>query len=403
MDLLQPAALGSCLLRNRIIRSATYEGMCDASGYPTVRYRKLYRTLSKYNIGGIITGFTYISRDGRAMQPAQAGIESDDTIAAYENVTKAVHANGAKIFMQLVHCGRQTAESAAGGTVYGVSTKKSAYFRAKPEKLSPEKIHLLVGKFADAAYRAKCAGFDGVQLHAAHGYLIHQFILPAVNTRDDLFGIDPQLKIGTTFLDQVIDAVRERCGIRFPLLVKISAGVDYAQSFTLEQFVHLIQFLDKKQLAGIEISYGTMDYALNIFRGLSLPEKQILEVNPRYRSTNAGYRFIWKHLIGPYLSRKFKPFTARYNLAYAALAKKHTDTPIICVGGFRSGREMQAAIEENHTDFISLCRPFICEPDFAAKVSRDPDYASQCKNCNQCAVMCDAPVPTKCYQRKELS
>jgi 2,4-dienoyl-CoA reductase-like NADH-dependent reductase (Old Yellow Enzyme family) len=397
VELQQSVTLGACRLKNRILRSATYEGMCDASGFPSEPYFNLYQTLSKSSIGGIITGFTYISRDGRAMQPGQAGIECDDKIAAYKKVTEAVHANGCKIFMQLAHCGRQTTKAAVGGYVYGVSTKKSAYFKAKPKKLSQLEIHMLVEKFAEAAYRAKCAGFDGVQIHAAHGYLLHQFILPVVNNRNDIFGIDPKQKIGTAFLNQVIDAIRLHCGMEYPLLIKISAGVDYFKTFTLEQFIRLVRFLDKKHLGGIEISYGTMDYALNIFRGTSFPEKQILKVNPRYSSNNAAYRFVWKHFIVPYITRKFKPFTPMYNLAYAALAKEYTNTPVICVGGFRTAKEMSAAIESNHTDFVSLCRPFICEPDFADKISRDPDYESQCKNCNQCAIMCDAAVPTKCY------
>jgi 2,4-dienoyl-CoA reductase-like NADH-dependent reductase (Old Yellow Enzyme family) len=403
MKLFQAASLGSCRLQNRILRSATYEGMCDADGYPMDAYHQLYQTLAKNGIGGIISGFTYISRDGRAMQPGQAGIDHDAKIDAYKKVTDGVHAHGVKIFMQIAHCGRQTTEKAAGGRIYGVSSKKSPYFKTKPSPLSPEKIHLLIEKFANAAQRAQHAGFDGVQLHAAHGYLIHQFILPSINTRKDAFGVDTNYKIGVAFLDQVIDAIRERCGRTYPVLVKISAGVDYHQKFTIEQFIDLIQFLNRKQPDGIEISYGTMDHALNIFRGASVPANRILDYNPRYKSNNFLYRYAWKHIIAPFITRKFKPFKPRYNLTYAALAKKHTHIPIICVGGFRTGQEMHRAIDEQHTDFVSLCRPFICEPDFVSKISSDPGYISKCNNCNQCAIMCDAPFPIKCYQRKGSS
>jgi 2,4-dienoyl-CoA reductase-like NADH-dependent reductase (Old Yellow Enzyme family) len=401
MKLLQPASLGSCDLQNRIIRSATYEGLCDAAGYPSDRYINLYKALSRNYIGGIITGFTYISQDGRAMQPGQAGIEHDKKIDAYKKVIKAIHTGGSKIFMQLAHSGRQTNEAAVGGSVYGVSKRKSAYFRTKPKKLSEDGIDRLIQQFADASQRAQHAGYDGIQIHAAHGYLIHQFILPSINNRSDIFGLDAYYKIGIAFLDRVIDVIRERCGKTYPLLIKISAGDDYRQGFSTKQFIQLIQFLNTKQIDGIEISYGTMDHALNIFRGSSLPVKQILDVNPRYKSNNSVYRYLWKHFLSPYISRKFKPFTSTYNLTHATLAKKHTDIPVISVGGFRSGPEMYTTIEDNQTDFVSLCRPFICEPDFAVKVSKDINHISKCKNCNRCAIMCDAGVPTKCYQREE--
>jgi 2,4-dienoyl-CoA reductase-like NADH-dependent reductase (Old Yellow Enzyme family) len=403
MKLFEPVTLGTCQMKNRIMRSATYEGLCDISGTPTAAYTEQYGDLAKNNIGGMITGFAFVSKDGKAMQPGQAGMDSDDKINAYKKVTDRVHEYGGKIFMQLAHAGRQTSKEAAGGRVYGASTRKSAYFNVKPGKMSRDEINRVIENFADAARRAQDAGFDGVQVHAAHGYLHHQFILPAVNNRDDIFGINPQGKIGIRFLEKTIDLIRERCGNNFPLLVKISAGDDYREKFSEEHFIHLVQFLAKKKVDGIEISYGTMDHALNIFRGDSFPSKQIIRYNPKYKSTHALYIYLWKHYIGPYVAGKFKPFTPAYNLGYAQLAKKYTDIPIICVGGFRNGREMEMAVEKGYTDIVSLCRAFICEPDFATRIATDNSYQSGCKNCNRCAIMCDSPFPTKCYQRKEKS
>jgi len=256
----------------------------------------------------------------------------------------------------------------------------------------------LVQRFADAALRAKKTGFDGVQLHAAHGYLIHEFILPSINDRKDEFGIDQRVGIGTYFLKLIIDKVRAQCGRDFPLLVKISAGDDYRNGFSRDNFVQLIRFLDEMKVDAIEISYGTMDDALSIFRGESVPLDMVLKHNPRYGTRSAFRRFLRKCIIYPFVKLRLRMFTPMYNLPYAKIAKRHTQIPIICVGGFRKKQEMVDAVENNETDLISLCRPFICEPDLIRKIMDNISYTSRCLNCNVCAVMCDSPNSTRCYR-----
>ncbi|MBU0676448.1 MAG: NADH:flavin oxidoreductase [Proteobacteria bacterium] len=396
MLVFESAKLGVVTVKNRIIRSATFEGMCDDSGCPTVAYTDLYCNLAKENVGAIITGFTYISADGKAMQPGQAGMDGTDKVGPFQVTTEAVHRYGSKIFMQLAHTGRQTSQEAVEGAVVGVSHKKSPYFKVQPKKLSTSQAERVITRFADSAFFAQQAGFDGIQLHAAHGYLLHQFILPAVNDRTDRYGIDSQTGIGTSFFEAVIDEVRRRCGPNFPVLVKISAADDNRQPFGREQLSRLIGFLDRKQVAGIEISYGTMDQALNIFRG-DIPIEQILKFNPFYRVKSRLLRYCWKVFVLPILRRRVKPFTSCYNLDSAQFAKRYTDIPIISVGGFRQGREIHLAVEKGRADFVALSRPLLCEPGFVTELKNDPDYVSRCCNCNICAVMCDSKYPTRCY------
>jgi 2,4-dienoyl-CoA reductase-like NADH-dependent reductase (Old Yellow Enzyme family) len=400
MEIFKPVVLGNIAIKNKVIRTATFEGMADENGFPTEAYESLYMNLAGNNIGAIITGFSYISKNGKAMQPGQAAMDNFDKIPAYRKITDKVHQFNCKIIIQLAHPGRQTNRKYTDGRVVGISSKKSFYFNEKPDVLNSDELENIINDYANAALFARESGFDGVQIHAAHGYLIHQSILPSINNRKDAYGIDGSKGIGTLLLDKIIDRVRDKCGQAYPILVKVSGSDDYTNKFKEYQFVNLIKFLDSKKITGIEISYGTMDYPLNIFRGSSIPYDTILKYNPRYKQNNRTIRFIWKIFIAPALSLKLKPFTPLYNLPYAILAKKHTSVPIISVGGFRSGKEIETAIRNGKTDFVSLCRPFICEPDFAIKIQKDPNYQSRCINCNICAVMCDSIYPTKCYYGK---
>jgi 2,4-dienoyl-CoA reductase-like NADH-dependent reductase (Old Yellow Enzyme family) len=394
MKIFEQASIGNCILNNRIIRSATYEGACSENGVPTEEYYKLYSKLSKGNPGLIITGFMYIDASGKAMQSRQAGLDSADKIIYYKKLTDEVHQNGSKIFAQLALTGRQTTLNRVPEVV-GASAKKSMYFKTRPRVLSEEEIYSLVNKFALSAQYAKEAGFDGVQIHAAHGYLVHQFLLSSINNRKDIFGVNPESKTGSKFLELIIKKIRETCGDAYPIIIKISGSDDYIKKFSKRQFIHFIKFLNEIKVDAIEISYGTMDYALNIFRG-DIPVDLILKINPVYGKHGKIYNLIFK-LLFPFIRLKFKSFKPMYNLNYALIAKKYTNIPIIVVGGFRNTDDINYAINKE-IEFVSMCRPFICEPDIVEKFSVNNQYHSKCRNCNYCAIMCDSGHVTKCYK-----
>ncbi len=399
--LFENAVIGTLNLKNRIIRSATFEGMCDENGFPQLKMFDFYDELSQRDIGLIISGFAYVSKDGKAMQIGQLGIDEVSKVDVLKKLTDIVHKNGTKIALQIAHTGRQTRIENTKQPLVGASNKSSVYFRGKIKKLSTQEAENIVEKFALSACFAKDAGFDAVQIHAAHGYLVHQFLHPAINNRKDKYGIDFNSGIGTQFLSEIIDKIREKCG-DFPILVKVSGSDDLRNKISGDKFVSLIKFLDKKEVDAIEISYGTMDYALNIFRG-SLPLDLIFRYNPIYKINNKFLRKLWSIFIKPVLTYKLKPFSPVYNLKYSKIAKKLTSIPIISVGGFRTGLEIKEAIENGDADFVALSRPFICEPDFVEKIKTDIGYKSKCTNCNKCAIMCDSENVTKCYGGKNDS
>ncbi|MCK9424258.1 MAG: NADH:flavin oxidoreductase [Bacteroidales bacterium] len=397
MKIFQSVNIAGITFRNRIIRSATYEGMCDEKGFPTARYYASYETLAKADVGGIITGFAYVSKEGRAMQSAQAGIDAPDKIPFFRKLTDRIHRYGCPVILQIAHTGRQTIGHVTGLPVKGASSKRSVYFREKTVPYQTREIYGVINKFTDAVSYAREAGFDGVQIHAAHGYLVHQFLLPGNNNRKDEFGIDPETGIGSAFLEGIIRSVRKRCGSDYPVFVKVSGGIGDEKHFNIDRFTSLIRILNRIQVDAIEISYGTMDNPFNIFRG-EMPVNLILAKNPFFKTHNPVRKLLNKAIIDLWFRKRTLPFSHGYNLQYAALAKTLTDIPVIVVGGFRNPVEIEQALSSGKADMVSLSRPFVAEPDIVLKMKNDWNYQSLCKNCNYCAVMCDSGEPTKCYK-----
>jgi 2,4-dienoyl-CoA reductase-like NADH-dependent reductase (Old Yellow Enzyme family) len=397
MKAFEPVNISGVTFRNRIIRSATYEGACDKTGFPTPLYYEMYEHLAGSEAGAIITGFAYVSNEGRAMHSAQAGIDSPDKITGLKILTERVHRHGCPIILQIAHTGRQTLRRATGMPVRGSSSKRSVYLREKAVPFSTREVYDVIDTFANAATYAREAGFDGVQVHAAHGYLVHQFLLGSINDRKDEFGVDPTTGIGSAFLEKVIGAIRVKCGKDFPVFVKISGGVHGKNNFTIGQFSALIRVLDRIRVEAIEISYGTMDYPFDIFRG-DLPVKLILNINPLFKTGNPVIKRVNKAVIDLWFRPRMLPFSPVYNLNYAAQAKKLTDIPLISVGGFRNPGEIENALTSGNADLVSLSRPFLAEPDLVIKMKHDLNHQSLCINCNFCVVMCDSGKPTKCYK-----
>ena len=393
--LFTPLHLRRVTLKNRIVRSATYEGRGDANGTPDPGLADLYTELAQGGVGAIITGFAFISQEGRAMQPRQCGIESDAKIAPWRRIVTRVKAASpdVRLFMQIAHCGRQTTAKATGLPVVGVSSRRCPYFRQRVRVLDSASIETIVTQFGEAARRAREAGFDGVQIHAAHGYLIHQFLSPWTNTRTDRWSKP------TLFLEEVVRAVRVRCGNAFPVLVKLSAAEDGGRGIRLEDTIRTARTLQELNVDAVEVSYGTMELGLNIIRG-ACPVDAVLESNPLFSRIPAVMRRAWKAVCLPAYLRRLLPFEEGYNIAAAARLRRATSIPVIPVGGIRSLKTMVKCLEANRLDGVALCRPLICEPDLPARLRDGTATSSKCCNCNLCTVHCDTPQPTRCYAHR---
>jgi len=395
----QPLRLGALTMRNRLIRSATYEGLADGQGMPRVEeLAQLYCDLASGGVGAIVTGFTAVSQDGRAMHPGQCGFDTDAKADAWKRIREAVRAFDPDVPMiaQLAHTGRQTLETVTGQPVVGASSRSCTYFRQPVHALDEAGIERIIRAFADSALRARDAGFDGVQIHAAHGYLIHQFLSPWTNQRDDRWGERER------FCLEVVEGVRERCGDGLSVWIKLSGEEDRAPGIQIEDTVRTSQRLQSAGVDLIEVSYGSMEIALNIIRG-ACPVNVILKVNPLFSHIPPLWRPFWKAFVGPQHLRRLKRLTPVYNLAAAAAVKQAVSVPVAVVGGIRSLDDAIQCLQGQGLDAVGLCRPLIREPDLPTRWRDGVATKSTCTNCNLCTVNCDSVDPTICRAQRRAA
>ena len=205
--LFQETQIGTLTVENRIVRSATAESLSDEEGRPLPELMAMYRALARGGVSLIVTGHAYVDPGGRCHKK-MAGIYDDKLIPDWTKVTDAVHEVGGKVAIQINHGGRQCAQDAISGPLLAPSPVPVKKDGPRPLELSERDIRGLIRAYALAAGRAKEAGFDAVQLHGAHGYLIHSFNSPASNWRRDAWGGTPVRRL--RFLEEVSAAVRDR-------------------------------------------------------------------------------------------------------------------------------------------------------------------------------------------------
>ncbi len=346
--LFEPIQIGKLELSNRWMRSATAESLSDEQGRPWPELTAMYRTLAEGGVGLIVTGHAFIAADGRCHHH-MSGIHHDEMIPLWQAVTTAVHAVGGKIAMQINHGGRQCDPSATDGKLLAPSPLPYKPDSPRPHELSERDIRRLIRDFALAAGRVRAAGFDAVQLHGAHGYLIHSFNSPASNRRGDAWG--GSLSHRLRFLGQVCAAVRNEVGGDFPVLIKLGTMDFVRDGLSEDDGVEIISHLADMGLDAVEISGGI---ALSNDRASG--------------NTRPGIRHLDQEA---------------YFLPIARRARQVTDLPIMLVGGLRSAGLMRQILDEGSADLVSLCRPLIRQPDLPNCIRQGDDRAT-CISCNQC-------------------
>lgn len=395
MHMFEPVQLRNITLPNRLVRASTCEGMGDERGVPTEQMKASYLELARNNVGTIISGFAFTSQQGRSMHRHQAGIDSDDKIPAWSAIADAVRPYGTKLYVQLAHCGRQTIRRVTGMDVVAPSPVRCSYFQQKPRALREEEIISIIDEYVAAAVRVQKAGFHGVQIHCAHGYLLSQFLSPYTNRRKDRWGGSYENRF--EIVRRILLGIREACGSPFSIIVKMNTADD--RGFTPEDSLAFCKLVEATGVVdAIEFSYGTMEYALNIIRG-ELPIQLVLKYNMLYTQYAKILKQLWLKTIYPIRRRKFVPFTESYNVDAAAKIAANLSTPALVTGGIRSRTGIVDALNKGFVA-VSMCRPFIAEPDFAVKLAEEENAENKCIYCNICTIMVDSPFSTRCYKFK---
>ena len=345
--LFETTTLNGMTLKNRFVRSATLEGMADEDGACKPDLISLTTELVRGGVGLIITGYAYVSRVGKCRH-AQTGIYTDGLIPGLSRLTGAVHQEGGKIVMQIVHAGCYSHVTPQGEKALGASAMTMPY-GCECREMTAEEISKTIEDFVDAAVRIKCAGFDGVQLHGAHGYLISQFLSPYYNRRTDAYG--GSLDNRARFALEILRGIRSRVGDDYPVMIKMNSADFLENGFTEAEMVQVAAWLEAEGIDAIEISGGTH---------LS-PEK---------------YSFSRKGIVSEDKELYFQDA--------AALCKEKIKTPLILVGGIRSFGVADRAIGQGLADYIALCRPLIREPHLIRRWQSGDARRATCISCNEC-------------------
>jgi 2,4-dienoyl-CoA reductase-like NADH-dependent reductase (Old Yellow Enzyme family) len=364
-------------LKNRLVRSATHEAMADSYGFPKDNLFKLYKRLAKGGVGLIITGYTYVSRDGKTDN--MLGIDTDEHISKYRELVDHVHKNGAKIAMQINHCGRQTTKDMTGTQTLAPSAVKDNSFLDTPREMTEQDIENTIEAFAMASKRVKDSNFDAVQLHGAHGFLINQFLCPHTNRRKDKYGgsIENRMR----FLKEIYKSCRDQVGDDYPIFIKMSAYDNMKNGVKEEEGIIMAEMMVDMGFDALEVSCGIGEDGGSTLRG-GFPIDVALDTWPMYKKQNVLLRFIMRH-FGEKIVKPV-PFSQGFNRDVAKNIKSKVNVPIFLVGGMIDPTVMEEVIEQGDADYISLSRALVHNPKFPNKISGGNMEPSKCLHCNLC-------------------
>ncbi|MDD4202683.1 MAG: NADH:flavin oxidoreductase [Candidatus Omnitrophica bacterium] len=347
MKAFEPYVLNGLTLQNRFVRSATHTGFATDEGIATEKNKDILFTLAENNVGLIITGYMYISKDGKGAR-GQLSIDRDETIKELFEITHYIHKyTRTKIFAQIAHCGAQTTENITGQTPIAPS-QISHNNTIIAREMQAKDIEQIIEHFSDSAIRAKEAAFDGIQIHAAHGYLLSEFLSGHFNKRTDMFGQNNKGR--ARIISIILEHVRKKVGTKFPILLKINSEDFLQDGLHQEDCLEILGYIIPCGIDGVEISGGTMNSD-------PLPIR-------KEDNTKESSQFYYRDFC-----EKFR---------------KKFSIPLIAMGGIRGISEAERILGTDQADLIGMSRPFICEPDIIKRWEKGDPLRAKCISCNKC-------------------
>ena len=359
--LFSPITLGTLQLKNRLVRSATYEAKATEDGRPTKVYLDFYRCLAEGGTGLIVTGLAYPDRNGKL--PRSPSAENAGCLKFLPQIPAAIHSvgNGCKVALQIGHTGRQVPDIVTGGQPIAPSPILEPYSGKMPRELTLKEIEAFIDKCAAAIDYAKQAGFDAVQLHAAHGWLLSSFLSPHTNHRSDIYG--GSIKNRARIMTEIIKRAQSRVGNDFPVLVKMNACDFVKKGMELPEALTIGKILQDAGFVAIEVSSGTWETITMDPKVIGWKAEPITESRKRIKTVK----------------------DEAYHRAFAKAFKgKMKKAKIILVGGLKTPALMEEIIEQGDADLLSLSRPLIREPDLPNRWQAGSRKKAACLSCNLC-------------------
>jgi 2,4-dienoyl-CoA reductase-like NADH-dependent reductase (Old Yellow Enzyme family) len=355
-----PITIEGIDIRNRFVRSATWDSTATEDGHVTDASVKMIENLARGGVGLIVTGYAYVSDHGKAAH-AQLGISHDRHIEGMRRLVKAAHDHGARIAAQIAHAGINLLLLGHTDRIALAPSKTEAYRTAHRAMTSAE-VAEIVQDFGRAAARAREAGFDAVQLHGAHGYLMSQFLSPVTNRRTDEWGGSPERR--RRFHVEVMRSVRRAVGERYPVWMKLGLQDRTEGGLRLTEGIETLAVLAREGLSAVEVSTGFGARAAQVKR----PED---EERPYFREDSAE-------------------------------ARRAVDIPVMLVGGIRSLEMAEDILRSGDADMISMSRPLVREPGLIARWRRGDTAPAKCLSCNKCFGFGARGAPLECGEERRL-
>lgn len=362
-QLFESTRINGMEIKNRFVRSATYEAMAGLDGTVKDPLLNCMAQLAKGEVGLVITGHAHVVLEGQA-GPRQMGIYSDEMIDGLKKAAQAVQENGGAVAVQLAHAGMRS----IGKDAYSPLGPSDVIEKEvkKASAMTVEDIKRTVQAFGDAAQRAVKAGFNAVEIHAAHGYLLSQFLSPYYNQRKDAYG--GCLENRARLLVEVYQEIRQRVGKFFPIMVKINSEDFLDGGFTVEEMIEVAKMLEDRGMDAIEMSGGTFESGKFIPSRGGTSKSEDREVY--YKEAAQGF-------------------------------KRQIKIPLILVGGFLSYPLAQEVITSGVADYVALARPLIREPGLVKRWAAGNLEKATCISCNRCFLTLGMEEGLHCAQDKK--
>ena len=358
VKLFEPGKIGSLELKNRIVMPAMGCSLAESSGEAGARMIKYYADRARGGAGLIITEITRVDDETGVGTPNQLSVTNTHVISQLHRLVEAVHAYDTKLFVQLHHPGNQTPSRLIGGKQpVSASDVTCKVIGEQPRALETEEVEAMVKKFVTGAVIAQKAGVDGVEIHAAHGYLVSQFLSPLTNKRTDKYGGSFEGRL--RFITEIIMGIRAYCGPKFPISVRMN-GNDYLPGgLEDEDGIRIAQYLEKLGVNCINVSCGMYDSGSTI-------------IEPSY------YAEGWKKHLG-------------------ANIRKAVSIPVIAVDAIKHPSVAEQMLEEGNCDFVGIARGFLADADWGLKAKcGNEKVLRKCLGCMECFRILNDGLPLGC-------